>query len=156
MSAITIESRIMLSHFPITEGFMMVGFVVIVCLENMEKTGDFVETVTLDDVFGVFAAVDGPVITSADVADALGCTPDTARNKLAELHREGRINQRKTAGRIVWWRSDDVLDPETALRRLSREVGEAIVVGDTAYEDGDAHALSAADETEPAEDESDE
>jgi CTP-dependent riboflavin kinase len=71
------------------------------------KTGDFVETVTLDDVFDVFDAVRGPVVTSADVADALDCSRDTARRKLTDLHREERVARRKTAGRIIWWRTDD-------------------------------------------------
>ncbi|MFC7189408.1 hypothetical protein ACFQL7_05815 [Halocatena marina] len=51
------------------------------------ETGDFIETVTLDAVVGVFDTMAGPAITSSDVADSLGCTPETAREKLTELHR---------------------------------------------------------------------
>jgi predicted ArsR family transcriptional regulator len=69
--------------------------------------GEFVESVTLDAVLGVFADVEGPVVTSGDVADALGCSRETARRKLRQLHQEGRISQRKTAGRVVWWLTDD-------------------------------------------------
>jgi CTP-dependent riboflavin kinase len=71
------------------------------------KTGDFVETVTLDDVYAVFDDVHPPFVTSSDVSDAVGCNRDTARRKLKELHREGRVDRRKSAGRIIWWRTED-------------------------------------------------
>lgn len=72
------------------------------------KSGDFVETVTLDDVYGVFDDVRGPpIVTSSDVSDALGCNRDSARRKLKELYREGSVDRRKTGGRIIWWRIED-------------------------------------------------
>ena len=106
-------------------------------------TGRYVETTTLDDVLGVFNAVRGPIVTSADIADALDCSPDTARRKLRELHREGRVAHRETAGRVVWWLSADETpdDPETRLKRLSAELDEPITVGKTVYEGGDSHPL---------------
>lgn len=69
--------------------------------------GEFVETTSLADVLGVFESVEGPVITSSDVSDELGCTRDTARRKLTTLHEQERVARRKTAGRIVWWRTAD-------------------------------------------------
>lgn len=57
-----------------------------------EDSGQYAETVTLDDVLGVFETVEGPVVTSGDVAETLDCSRETARRKL-----------RKTAGRVVWW-----------------------------------------------------
>lgn len=69
--------------------------------------GDFAETVPLYDVLNVFDEVKGPVVTSADVADALDCSRNTARRKLKDLHREERVDRRKTAGRIIWWRPED-------------------------------------------------
>lgn len=72
--------------------------------------GGFVETVALDDVLGVFDAVKGPVILSADVADELGCTRETARRKLEELHRRDDIARRKVSRRVIYWR------PETSAR----------------------------------------
>jgi hypothetical protein len=66
-------------------------------------SGRYTETVTLDDVLGVFEAVAGPVVTSGDVADALDCSRDTARRKLGALEDQGRVDSRKTAGRVVWW-----------------------------------------------------
>lgn len=66
-------------------------------------TGEFVETVTDERVLGVFTAVEGPVVTTGDVAERLGCTTEAARRKLNELHHEGRLGKRKTAGRVVYW-----------------------------------------------------
>lgn len=106
-------------------------------------TGRYVETATLDAVLDVFETVRGPVVTSADVADALGCSRDTARRKLGALHEEGRVDRRETAGRVVWWLPADETpdDPETRLKRLSNDLGEPITVGSTVYEDGDSHPL---------------
>jgi hypothetical protein len=75
-------------------------------------TGQYVETTTLDAVLGVFERVRGPVVTSADVADALDCSRDTARRKLKELHREGEVERRETAGRVVWWLSTPTNAPD--------------------------------------------
>lgn len=66
--------------------------------------GAFVENTSHDDVLAVFDDVEGPVVTSGDVADALGCTRETARRKLNELHDRGRLGKRKTAGRVVYWK----------------------------------------------------
>jgi len=68
-----------------------------------EDTGRYTETVTLEDVLGVFETVDGPVVTSGDVADALECSRETARRKLRTIEAQGRVASRKTAGRVVWW-----------------------------------------------------
>lgn len=59
---------------------------------NRDDAGQFTEEVGLADVLAVFDEVDGPVVTTGDVADATGCSSDSAR--------------RKTAGRIVYWRLD--------------------------------------------------
>ncbi|WP_248905485.1 hypothetical protein [Halocatena marina] len=99
------------------------------------ETGDFIETVTLDAVVGVFDTMAGPAITSSDVADSLGCTPETAREKLTELHRGGRIERRKSAGRIVWWRTDETTDTARTRKRLSQELDATIIVGDVVYKE---------------------
>lgn len=75
--------------------------------DEREDTGRFTETVTPDDVFGVFETVDGPIVTSGDVAEALGCSRETARRKLRTLEEHGRVASRKTAGRVVWWIVDE-------------------------------------------------
>lgn len=66
-------------------------------------TGQYTETVTLDDVLGVFEAVAGPIVTSGDVAETLDCSRETARRKLRTLEEQEYLASRKTAGRVVWW-----------------------------------------------------
>lgn len=71
--------------------------------EEREDTGRFSQTVSLDDVLAVFELVEGPVVTSGDVAEALDCSRETARRKLRSLADQGRVAGRSTAGRVVWW-----------------------------------------------------
>lgn len=75
---------------------------------NRDERGQFSEQVGLTDVLDVFEIVDGPVVTSGDVASATGCSGDTARRKLETLYEQGRVGRRKTAGRVVYWRLDAV------------------------------------------------
>lgn len=70
-------------------------------------SGQYSETVTLDATMAVFETVEGPVVTSSDVAESLDCSRETARRKLRALEEQGRVASRKTAGRVVWWASDD-------------------------------------------------
>lgn len=70
------------------------------------NSGQYVESVTHNAVLDVFEQVKGPVITSADVAEALDCSSDAARKKLDELYEEGRVDRRKTAGRLIYWLVD--------------------------------------------------
>lgn len=71
---------------------------------NRNDRGQFSSSVTLDDVLAVFDAVDGPVVTSGDVAERTGCSRDTARRKLKQLHEQGTVGRRKSAGRVLYWR----------------------------------------------------
>ncbi len=71
------------------------------------EDGQYRPTVTDEDVLGVLDAVAGPVVTSADVADGLGVTGQTARRRLDRLVTAGSLEKRKTAGRVVYWRSGD-------------------------------------------------
>ncbi|MDY7082359.1 MAG: DeoR family transcriptional regulator [Halobacteria archaeon] len=75
--------------------------------KNRGDSGRYVESVTLEDVLGVFDSVKGPAITSADVARELDCSDDTARRKLSELHEQGHVNRRKSSGRVLWWLADE-------------------------------------------------
>ena len=69
--------------------------------------GEYVETVTLDDVRAVFGEVRGPVVLSADVADALGCSRETARRKLGALYDQGEVDRRKVSRRVLYWKDRD-------------------------------------------------
>lgn len=78
-----------------------------------EETGRYAETVTLGAVLDVFELVNGPVVTSGDVAEALDCARETARRKLQTLEEQGRVSSRKTAGRLVWWVVDEQVRTHT-------------------------------------------
>lgn len=71
--------------------------------DDRSDAGRYTEVVTPVDVLGVFEAVEGPVVTSGDVTEALDCSRETARRKLRALEAQGRVASRKTAGRVVWW-----------------------------------------------------
>lgn len=72
--------------------------------ERDESSGRYVEKATLDDVLAVFEAVEGPsVVTTADVAEATDLSRDSARRKLETLHDRGRVEKRKSAGRVLYW-----------------------------------------------------
>ena len=79
--------------------------------QNRDEKGQFSEQVGLSDVLDLFDLVDGPVVTSSDVASATGCSRDTARRKLDTLHERGRVGRRKTSGRVIYWQLD-VVNPD--------------------------------------------
>lgn len=115
--------------------------------EERSDAGRFTETVTPDEVLGVFDAVDGPVVTSGDVAERLGCSRETARRKLRTLEDRGHVASRETAGRVVWWlvegrEGDRGIDPDDPFWDLEPGAsGESDVserVDELLYGDGDA------------------
>ena len=69
--------------------------------------GEFVDEVEPEDVLEVFDEVPGSVVTSADVADALSCSDETARKKLDALVEDGKAKKRASAGRNLYWLTDD-------------------------------------------------
>jgi len=77
------------------------------------ESGEYVETVTLDAVLDTFDHVDGPVILSADVADRLGCSRETARRKLNTLYDRGDLDRRKVSRRVIYWRDEQGEDAAT-------------------------------------------
>ena len=68
-----------------------------------DACGRFADSVTGEDVLGVFEAVDGPVVTSTDVGDVLGISTESARQHLNELVAEGPLRRRKTGRTVVYW-----------------------------------------------------
>ncbi|MFB6187042.1 MAG: hypothetical protein ABEI86_09285, partial [Halobacteriaceae archaeon] len=79
-----------------------------------DDRGRYTETITLADVLDVFKTVEGPVVTSSDVAEVLDCSQETARRKLQSLENRGQVTSRKTAGVIVWW----IVDKQSAAREI--------------------------------------
>ena len=68
--------------------------------------GTYVETVTSEDVLGLFT--DAEPRTATEVADELGIVRRTALNKLNELAEDGQIHKKKVGGRaVVWWMAGD-------------------------------------------------
>ncbi|MCL9814073.1 transcriptional regulator [Natranaeroarchaeum aerophilus] len=65
--------------------------------------GEYAETLTERRVLGVFERVDGPVITSSDVADTLSCSTEAARRKLSGLYERGILGRRKTGRTLIYW-----------------------------------------------------
>jgi len=72
-----------------------------------DDSGQYVETVSPDAVLSVFDDVDAPVVTSGDVAEALDCTTEAARQKLTQLCEEGVLGKRKAGRTLVYWRLDE-------------------------------------------------
>jgi hypothetical protein len=95
----------------------------------------------------VFDAVDGPVILSADVADALGCSRETARRKLNDLYERGDLDRRKVSRRVIYW------DPEEEERREPTDAARAAAVADAtdgpADPPADAHGAEESDAPDP-------
>jgi len=99
------------------------------------ESGQYAETVTIDHVRRVFSSVDGPTVTTADIAAELGVTAEAARRKLNELHSRGMLGKRKTAGRNIYW-----LQPESDVTDLNP--GDSIwgtesITGDEAMSEAD-------------------
>lgn len=80
-----------------------------------DESGQYVETVGPDKVLDVFQQVQGPVVTSSDVANALDCTTEAARQKLTKLYEEGVLDKRKTGRTVVYWRvsSDTTINSDS-------------------------------------------
>jgi len=124
---------------------------------------------SLNDVYDALADLPNRVGIASDISEEIGCSTLTARNKLQELRFEEKIEQHDTGGRTKLWYipegeqegqegtgdpgtasvgiADVLADtaPETVLKLLSHQVGDPITVGDTVYEDGDAHAVEQTD-----------
>lgn len=86
--------------------------------QQRDDSGRFTPTVSLEEVLDVFGTVEGPVVTSGDVAERTGCSRDSARRKLQHLHEQGILGRRKTAGRVVYWRYEtepNAVDPDDPL-----------------------------------------
>ena len=104
-------------------------------------SGTFVETVSLEDVLGVFDAVRGPVITSSDVADQLDCTTEAARQKLQRLYDRGEVDKRKTGRVVVWWHTGETpserttADPDQSPTNPDTVDGEVRGSADTSLSD---------------------
>lgn len=68
-----------------------------------DKGGKFTEEVSLEKVVKVLDD-DEPVKTAKEVGQEIGCSSETARQKLLELRDRGVVKRKKVgAGAVVWW-----------------------------------------------------
>ena len=112
------------------------------------EQGEYAEMYSTEETYDILASLPKQVGMASDIADALGCSSLTARNKLQELRFDRKIKKRDTAGRAVLWyipdedETDEAEDTDMALKRLSREIEGPITTADgTVYEDGDKHPV---------------
>ncbi|MFC7135351.1 MULTISPECIES: MarR family transcriptional regulator [Salinibaculum] len=69
-----------------------------------DDEGKYTEMATIDAVLDVLASTDDPVLTSSEVAEAIGVSSETARRKLTELHDQGLVKRKEVGARaVVWW-----------------------------------------------------
>lgn len=85
-------------------------------MRERNDSGRYVETVGPTDVLATFDAVDGPVITSTDVAEQLDCTTEAARQKLKQLVEDDILARRRTGRTFVYWIVDGHEPKETQPR----------------------------------------
>jgi predicted ArsR family transcriptional regulator len=123
------------------------------------EQGEYAEMYSTEETYDILASLPKQVGIASDIADALGCSTLTARNKLQELRFERKVEKRDTGGRTVLWYipdetdeesadddADETEDTDMALKRLSREIEGPITTADgTVYEDGDKHSVEDAD-----------
>jgi len=54
----------------------------------------------------IFDSMEGPAVTTEEVARELGCSPDEALHHLIELDHRGWINHRASGSATLWWPCD--------------------------------------------------
>ena len=66
-----------------------------------DDTGRYTPEYTDEDVLEAFESASVPVLTAPEVADAIGCSRITARNRLEALAAEGRLHRKQVGARAV-------------------------------------------------------
>ena len=74
--------------------------------ERDNDSGQYTETYPTDEFLGAIDGVDG-VAGTQDVADAVGCSYETAYKKLRSLEDAGAVESEKVANARVWLRADE-------------------------------------------------
>lgn len=74
------------------------------CRRN--EKGQYVETVTDEDILELLSEIPGPVITTTDVADTFDMTTEGARRKLNDLCESDVMDRRKTGQTRIYWCTD--------------------------------------------------
>lgn len=66
-----------------------------------DDAGKYRPEFTAEEVLDVFESVPVPVVTTPEVAAAIGCSNGTARKRLEELVAEGRLYRKEVGARAV-------------------------------------------------------
>jgi DNA-binding IclR family transcriptional regulator len=59
-------------------------------------------TETYPDIAFIDAITSGELSTTSDVATRVGCVRETARRKLNDLERQGRVSHREVGDTYIW------------------------------------------------------
>ncbi|MFC6954100.1 FaeA/PapI family transcriptional regulator [Halorubellus litoreus] len=63
--------------------------------------------VTDEEILAVFEETDDPVLSTAEVADALPLQRRSVYNRLVQLEEAGQLTRKQIGGRnTIWWLSD--------------------------------------------------
>lgn len=98
--------------------------------------GQYVGTISLEDVIEAIRQSDSPVSTAKEVSEKLGCSSEAARQKLITLHEQGRVERRTVgANAVVWWLTDaedtiDEINPDDPFWDAEPTSGEDTVTED--------------------------
>ena len=89
--------------------------------QGRDKTGQFEETVTDQEILKVFDYEDDPVLSASEVADGVRrfgkhITSEGIRNRLEAMAEDGLVSRKKLGARAVGWWAEVApeLDVETA------------------------------------------
>lgn len=69
--------------------------------QERDGEGKYRAEYTTEDVLSVFETASLPVLTAPEVAENIGCSRVTARNRLEELVDAGRLQRKEVGGRAV-------------------------------------------------------
>jgi repressor of nif and glnA expression len=89
--------------------------------QGRDKTGQFEETVTDQEILKVFDYEDDPVLSASEVADGVRrfekhITSEGIRNRLEAMAEDGLVSRKKLGARAIGWWAEVApeLDAETA------------------------------------------
>ncbi|WP_082256417.1 HTH domain-containing protein [Haloferax sp. ATB1] len=69
--------------------------------------GRYSTQITPERVLTILSEADTPVLTAKQVAEALECSSEAARQKLQALHEAGDVGKMNVGARaVVWWKAE--------------------------------------------------
>lgn len=68
---------------------------------DREESGQFTTQYTNEEILSVFDSAPIPVLTAPEVAAEVGCSRNTARNRLEELVADAHLHRKEVGARAV-------------------------------------------------------